>query len=117
MGGQRAELRRPGAPAVANPGDPAPTWSGPPRLIRSLDLVVTIDTMVVHLAGALGVPVWLLLSARAGLALAGGRSRQPMVPNVAGRYQQKRPGDWEDAVQELGRGLDRATQRHSVAGT
>src|SRR5690606_41463141 len=31
------------------------------RLLRALDLVITVDTFIAHLAGALGVPVWLLL--------------------------------------------------------
>ena len=33
-------------------------------VLQSLDLLIAIDTFVVHLAGAMGVPVWLLLHAR-----------------------------------------------------
>jgi hypothetical protein len=55
-------------------GDPAPLrldlarfgaaladWSDTAAVVAQLDLVVTVDTAVAHLAGALGVPVWLLL--------------------------------------------------------
>jgi hypothetical protein len=35
-------------------------WDDTARLVRSLDLVITVDTAVAHLAGALGRPVWLL---------------------------------------------------------
>jgi hypothetical protein len=40
----------------------ATRWS---RVIRALDLVISVDTMPAHLASALGVPVWTLLDAAA----------------------------------------------------
>lgn len=36
------------------------TWAKTASVIKALDLVITVDTAVAHLAGALGVPVWLL---------------------------------------------------------
>jgi hypothetical protein len=68
------------------------------RLIAGLDLVVTVDTMVAHLAGGIGVPVWLLLVAEPDwrwLAEAqGSKQGSPWYREVR-KYQQTRPGDWE----------------------
>ena len=52
-------------------------------LVSCLDLVISVDTSVVHLAGALGRPVWTLVALCAGLALAARSRRQPLVPDHA----------------------------------
>ena len=70
------------------------------RLIAGLDLVVTVDTMVAHLAGAIGVPVWLLLVAEPDWRwLAGGRA-SPWYLDVR-KYRRASPGDWEAPVASL----------------
>jgi ADP-heptose:LPS heptosyltransferase len=48
--------------------------------VASIDLVITIDNSTAHLAGALGVPVWVLLPFAPRLALAAGSQRQSLVP-------------------------------------
>jgi hypothetical protein len=111
-----AELKEPGAPAVANPADKSIDVLDTARLVRALDLVVTIDTMVAHLAGALGVPVWLLLPhAPDWRWLAGGRA-SPWYAKVR-KYRQSQPGDWRDPVMELSADLTRAARDHSLRGT
>ena len=111
-----AELLQPGAPAVANPGDDSTDILRTARLILGLDLVVTVDTMVAHLAGALGVPVWLLLMAEPDWRwLAGGRS-SPWYASVR-KYRQRVPGDWSDPVAELTQDLTRLADDHRLAGT
>jgi hypothetical protein len=111
-----AALHQPGAPPVANPEDSSTDILATARLIRSLDLVVTIDTMVAHLAGALGIPVWLLLIREPDWRwLAGGRG-SPWYRGVR-KYRQLRPGDWTAPVAELALDLTRLSQGHSLAGT
>lgn len=51
--------------ACVNPGDTSTDIARTARLIAGAFRVVTVDTMVAHLAGTLGVPTWLLLKARA----------------------------------------------------
>jgi hypothetical protein len=110
------DLHHPGAPVVANPGDDSTDILDTARLILSLDLVVTIDTMVAHLAGALGVPVWLLLPADPDWRWQAGGRGSPWYANIL-KFQQNRPGDWDDPVQELTRDLTALARRHSVEGT
>ena len=59
-------------------------------LISVLDVVITIDTAVAHLAGALGKDVWLLLVETPRLALGKRRWNDPLVLDRSGSYA--RPG-------------------------
>lgn len=66
--------------------------------IQALDLVVTVDTLMAHLAGALGVPCWVMLPALgADWRWLRGRSDSPWYPSLR-LYRQARPGDWPEVV-------------------
>jgi hypothetical protein len=58
-----------------------------------LDLVITVDSMVAHLAGALGRPVWVLLKARADWRWMDDREDTPWYPTMR-LFRQPREGDW-----------------------
>jgi hypothetical protein len=74
-------------------------------LILATDIVVSVDTMVAHLAGALGRPVWLLLKAGADWRWGEG-ARSPWYPTMR-LYRQRRPGDWREPLAALARDLSR----------
>ena len=82
-------------------GDLAPfakNWRATAKLIKRLDAVVTVDTAVAHLAGALGVPVFILVTQCLRLAL-GSRSRQARDwYDSATVFRQHRHGDWGTCV-------------------
>jgi hypothetical protein len=58
-----------------------------------LDLIISVDSMAAHLAGALGVPVWLLLQHEADWRWMTGRSDSPWYPTMR-IFRQHRRGDW-----------------------
>jgi len=62
-------------------------------LTALMDLVVTVDTAPAHLAGALGVPVWVLLQHGADFRWLRGRADSPWYP-TARLFRQPRYGDW-----------------------
>jgi ADP-heptose:LPS heptosyltransferase len=66
-------------------------------VMRALDLVVTVDSMPAHLAGALGVPVWTLLHAEADWRWMRGREDSPWYPTMR-LLRQERAGEWEPVV-------------------
>ena len=66
-------------------------------LISELDLVVTVDTLAAHLAGALGVKTWLLLQYEADWRWMHGRSDSPWYPSVQ-LFRQPVPGDWKAVI-------------------
>jgi hypothetical protein len=72
--------------------------------IANLDLVITVDTMVAHLAGALGVPVWLMLHFAADWRWLLDRLDSPWYPTMR-LFRQKRPGDWDAVVAEVAAAL------------
>ncbi len=75
-------------------------------LLAALDCVVTVDTMVAHLAGALGRPVHLLLKADADWRWGEG-DRTPWYSKTM-IYRQAAPGDWSSPLAQLGQGLKAA---------
>jgi Tfp pilus assembly protein PilF len=69
-------------------------------LIENLDLIVSVDTAIGHLAGAMGKPVWILLPKAADWRWLLHRSDSPWYP-TARLFRQREPGVWDDPVSKL----------------
>ncbi|MEC5033299.1 MAG: tetratricopeptide repeat protein, partial [Oscillatoria sp. PMC 1051.18] len=65
--------------------------------ISQLDLVITVDTAVAHLAGALGKPVWVLLCYAADWRWMLAREDSPWYPTMR-LFRQSQPNDWQGAI-------------------
>lgn len=72
-------------------------FSDTAALISNLNLVITVDTSVAHLAGALGVPVWIFVPFAADFRWMAGRDDSPWYP-TARLFRQPRFRDWESAI-------------------
>ena len=74
-------------------------------IIEQLDLVISIDTSVAHLAGAMGKPVWTLLPyLHCDWRWLRDRTDSPWYPSMK-LYRQTRPGDWTEALDQVLRDL------------
>lgn len=69
-------------------------------VIDQLDLVVTVDTSVAHLAGALGKPVWILLAHDADWRWMEYRLDSPWYP-TARLFRQPWPGNWMSVIEDV----------------
>ena len=69
-------------------------------VMMSRDLVISSDTSIVHLAGSLGRPIWVLLSANPDWRWLLDRNDSPWYP-TAKSFRQKESGDWRGVVEEL----------------
>jgi len=96
-------------PEPERPRDLAPfirTFADTAGIMAALDLVITVDTAAVHLAGALGRPAWLLLG-RPGAyrwQMAGAGPTTPWYPTVR-LFRQPAPGDWESLGRRVANAL------------
>ncbi len=81
-------------------GDELHDFAGTAALIENLDLVITVDTSVAHLAGALGKPVWVLLAAQPDWRWGAGREDSVWYPS-ARVFRQTTLGDWSGVVAAL----------------
>jgi tetratricopeptide (TPR) repeat protein len=81
-------------------GDELKTFDDTAALIDQLDLVVTVDTSVAHLAGALGKPVWVMLPFNPDWRWLCGRSDSPWYP-TARLFRQKAIGDWSTVLEAV----------------
>ena len=69
-------------------------------VLRGLDLVVTVDTVIAHLAGALGVPVWVALQFSPDWRWLRGRDDSPWYPTMR-LFRQSRFGDWPPVFERM----------------
>ncbi len=75
-------------------------------VMMNLDLVITSDTSIAHLAGALGVPVWVALCTTADWRWLLDRVDSPWYPTMR-LFRQTRLGQWEDVFERIAKELDR----------
>ncbi|MDR3515032.1 MAG: glycosyltransferase family 9 protein [Azospirillaceae bacterium] len=73
-------------------------------VIAHLDLVISVDTAVAHLAGALGKPVWILSRFDGCWRWLRDRDDTPWYP-TARLFRQTRPGDWSDVMARVATAL------------
>ena len=73
-------------------------------LVAALDLVIGVDTSVVHVAGALGMPVWILNRHAACWRWLRERTDTPWYPNTR-LFRQVRTDDWGPAIDAVGEAL------------
>jgi hypothetical protein len=78
-------------------------------ILMSLDLLISSDTAVAHLAGALGRPVFLLLKHVPDWRWLLGRGDSPWYPTMR-LFRQPAPGDWAGAVAALAAALEPLVQ-------
>jgi Flp pilus assembly protein TadD len=74
--------------------------------ITAMDLVITIDNSTAHLAGALGVPTWVLLPFAPDWRWLQNCENSPWYPTMR-LFRQKEPGSWESVVREVEIALER----------
>ena len=80
-------------------------------LIQNLDLVITIDTSVAHLAAGLGIPTWILIPEPADWRWLRGRTDTPWYPNVR-LFRQQIPGDWQSVMAAVAHELQKQCTYH-----
>ena len=101
---RRADLAAEDAALLAGRGNvlqfEAPDFGDAAAIIASLDLVISVDTSLAHLAGATGKPVWILLPFSADWRWLRGREDSPWYP-TARLFRQPGPGDWTSVMQRV----------------
>jgi|GEM_PF-47666 len=85
-------------------------------VIEQLDLVITVDTAVAHVAGALGKPTWILLSALPDWRWLLERDDSPWYPTVR-LFRQSRLGDWSEVITQVAAALTALRDTHPPPDT
>jgi tetratricopeptide (TPR) repeat protein len=87
-------------PPIANVASGLGDWAETAALIAALDLVVTVDTAIPHLAGALGRPVWVMNRYDPCWRWLETRTDSPWYPTLR-LFRQPAMGDWDSVVAEV----------------
>lgn len=99
----------PGSLAMLNWIDACNDFADTAALIMNLDLVITVDTSVAHLAGALGKPVWVVNRFAGCWRWLRGRDDSPWYPSLR-LFTQETPGDWPSVIARVQQRLQAAAQ-------
>ncbi len=79
-------------------------------VMQHLDLVISADTSIAHLAGALGVPVWVALSAHGDWRWFAGREDSPWYPSLR-LFRQQQLDHWDDVFARMAAALSELAAR------
>jgi tetratricopeptide (TPR) repeat protein len=93
-------------------GDRLKDFMDTAAVMMNLDLIISACTSPVHLAGALGRPVWTLLSFAACWRWLIDRTDSPWYPTMR-LFRQQKPGEWGDVFQEMTRELEKLVVERS----
>ncbi|MFL9924943.1 tetratricopeptide repeat protein [Herbaspirillum lusitanum] len=85
---------------IAWPGEQVIDFDDSAALIASMDLLISVDTAAAHLAGALGIPVWILLPWAPDWRWFLGRDDSPWYP-AARLFRQTLAGEWGEVLAEV----------------
>jgi tetratricopeptide (TPR) repeat protein len=94
-------------PDLVHFGDALRDFADTAAIIASVDLVISIDTAVAHLAGAIARPLWVMLPHVADFRWLLGRTDSPWYP-TARLFRQSTQGDWSDVIACVARELSKA---------
>jgi tetratricopeptide (TPR) repeat protein len=97
--GRVAEIASLGS-GVLDAGPALGDYADTAALIANLDLVISVDTSVCHLAGALGVPTWTLLEFCPDWRWLTDREDSPWYPGMR-LFRQRKAGDWRDVIERV----------------
>jgi len=97
---QEVAFPRPAGLTLIDLMDGVVDFAATAALVANLDLVISADTAVVHLAGALGKPVWLLNRFDNCWRWLTGREGSPWYPTLR-IFRQPRPGDWDSVLADV----------------
>ena len=93
-------------PPLAALGSELCDFADSAAIVSQLDLVITVDTAIAHLSGAIGIPCWILLSAaHTDWRWLEDRGDSPWYPGLVRLFRQDSPGDWSGAVCRLAAAL------------
>jgi tetratricopeptide (TPR) repeat protein len=84
---------------LGNRFDPA-SFQDAAAVMMALDLIISVDSAMAHLAGALGVPVWVLLPYVPDWRWLLEREDSPWYPSMR-LFRQRKPGNWEEVFERL----------------
>jgi tetratricopeptide (TPR) repeat protein len=105
VGAQAADARqKPGEMRLVDPSAEVNDFLDTAAILRLLDLVITIDTGGAHLAGALGIPTWVLLIHAADWRWLRDRDDSPWYPSIR-LFRQAAPDDWAGVIARVAEAL------------
>jgi tetratricopeptide (TPR) repeat protein len=81
-------------------------------VMKNLDLIITVDTSVAHLAGGLGVPVWVMLPYPADWRWMLKRNDSPWYPHNMRLFRQESAGDWKTVFSQIKSALKRVVRKN-----
>ena len=117
MGAPASQVKQPGSQAqIVDLQDEQKDFADTAAIVANLYLVISIDTSVAHLAGAMGKPVWILLSKSSDWRWLLDREDSPWYP-TARLFRQSTLGKWDDLISQIEREVRKCVaETHHPAG-
>jgi len=110
-GARSKELKHPPGEKLIDLGQYCHDFADTARAAREMDLIITVDTAMAHLAGAFGLNVWTLLSFDADWRWLRNLDYSPWYPSMK-IFRQDSPGDWKPVIAQIKNALAQYLLQH-----